>query len=660
MATKQAYEELCRQIWQHNRLYYIEHSPQISDEAYDALVRKVEEIEKEHPDWITPSSPTQKVNESATGRTIAHRTPMLSLANTYSKDEIEDFIHRLEKLLEKKTLTFTAELKMDGIAVSAIFENGLFVRGLTRGDGKSGDDITANMKMIHNLPLCLHGAPAFIEVRGEVYMPHAVFEKLNEQKTAQGEAPWANPRNAAAGSLKLLDPIESGKRCLEVVFYAVAEESSETLLCQSQVPSFLRACGLPALEYSATCASLSAVWTFAEQIKAVRKTLPFDIDGIVIKLDEWKDQKKLGNTAKHPRWAIAYKFASEQAVTKIRAISVQVGRTGVLTPVAELSPVFLAGSTISRATLHNEEEIQRKDIRIGDTVAIEKGGDVIPKVISVDTSKREAFSESWQMPAHCPCCGTPVAREIGEIAVRCPNEEGCKEQRVRRLIYFAGKNAFDIEHLGEKVITQLVEKGFVARPSDFFKLSREQIAQLSGFKEKSIQNLLKSIEKSKKVELSRLIMGLGIKYIGSGTAELLAAKVGEIYQLAAMSYDAFMQIDGVGEKAAQALVDYFASPFCKEEIARLIQAGVAPWSGQPVQFENHPFASKIFVLTGTLEHYTRASASALIKERGGKIAPSTTKKTDYLLIGSDPGSKLEKAKALGIPLLSESEFSALL
>lgn len=664
MTTKQAYDQLCQEIWRHNRLYYIDHAPEISDEEYDHLFKKLEQMEKEHPEWITPSSPTQRVNESlSTGfNSVVHQTPMLSLANTYSKDEIEDYIVRMEKLVHKKDIAFSVELKMDGIAISASFEKGVFVRGATRGDGKKGDDITVNMRTIANLPLQLYGdaIPDFLEVRGEVFIPIDVFHQMNDQKEQDGEPLWANPRNAAAGSLKLLDPKLVAERGLSVVFYGLAEESTSSLAKQTQVAPFLHSLGLPTLGHTAACKTLDEIWDFAERIRSLRSSLPYQIDGIVIKLDDLKDQQRMGVTGKNPRWAIAYKFAAEQATTRIREITVQVGRTGVLTPVAELDPVFLAGSTISRASLHNEEEIERKDIRVGDLATIEKGGDVIPKVVSVDPAHRPAHSHPWRMPEECPVCGTPVVRVEGEVAVRCPNEAGCSEQLIRRIHYFAGKEAMDIDHMGEKVVIHLVEKGFVKVPSDIYALTAEQAAQLPGFKEKSVQNLLSSIEKSKNVSLERLIMALGIKYVGTGTAELLANRAGTIEKLSEMSEDELMQIDGIGEKVAESVVDYFSDSANREEIARLLRLGVQPELKHVHHYTGHPFQSKIFVLTGTLEHYTRSAAAALIKERGGKVTDSVSKKTDYILAGDDPGSKLEKGRQLGIVILTEQEFIEML
>lgn len=663
MSTKKDYDELCELIWHHNYLYYVKHAPEISDEEYDQLFRKCEHFERLHPEWISPSSPTQKVNERATEgfKTVVHRIPMLSLANTYSKEEINDFIVRLKKLLGDKSFVFSVELKMDGIAISATYEKGRFIRGVTRGDGKKGDDITANMRYIVNLPLELKGqdVPDFIELRGEVFMPHASFQRLNEEKEEEGAALWANPRNAAAGSLKLLDPKESGKRGLAVVFYGVAEEQPPRITQQTHVASYLEQFGLPVLEYNACCHSLDEIWTFAEKIHQLRPKLAYDIDGIVIKVDDFSEQSRLGSTGKNPRWAIAYKFAAEKAQSEILGITVQVGRTGVLTPVAELRPVFLAGSTISRATLHNEEEVRRKDIRLGDTVTIEKGGDVIPKIVEVDLSKRLLHTLPWQMPTHCPVCHSHVLRIPGEVAVRCPNEWGCREQNIRRLIFFVGKEAMDIDHMGEKVVEQLVQKGFVAFPSDIYRLTEAQLAQLDGFKEKSIQNLLKSIEKSKKVPLSRFIFSLAIKHVGARTGELLAEKAGDIEHLMKMSSEDLKSIEGIGDKVSDSIIHFFSEPRHVAEISQLLELGVQPQNELGRRIEGHPFAGKLFVLTGTLQHFTRQEAALLIKERGGRVSESVSRKTDYILVGSDPGSKLEKGQKLGVNVMTEAEFVCL-
>lgn len=660
---KDYYDQLCHEVWRHNKLYYIDNAPEISDEEFDLLLKQVEELEKEHPEWITSSSPTQRVGEALTEgfKTVVHKTPMLSLANTYSKEEIEEFIHRLEKQLGRGHSGFNVELKMDGIAVSVVYEKGRLIQGATRGDGISGDDITTNIRTIPSLPLMLFGdsIPDYLELRGEVFMPREVFKELNEEKIAAGLPEWANPRNAAAGSLKLLDPREAAQRHLTIVFYGIGE-TSNGFSKQSEIAPHLQTLGLPTLQYSAYCHDLHEIWAFADKIRELRRSLPYDIDGIVIKCNNLKDQQNLGSTAKNPRWAIAYKFAAEQARTQLLDITVQVGRTGVLTPVAELKPVFLAGSTISRATLHNEEEIMRKDIRIGDHVIIEKGGDVIPKINAVDLQYRLPESQPWRMPEKCPSCGTQVIRIEGEVAVRCPNESSCPEQQIRKLVYFAGKSGMDIDHLGEKILIQLFEKGFVKTPSDIYSLQADHFAQLTGFKEKSIQNVLNGIEKSKKVPLAKFIFALGIKFVGAETAEVLAEKSGGIEVLSEMGEEQLLQFEGVGEKVAKAVVDYFKNPMNRSEIDKMLALGVQPTLRRSTVFKGHQFEGKTFVITGTLKNYSRTEAANLIKERGGKVTDSISKKTNYLLLGEDPGSKLEKAKKMEVTLLSEEEWVTLL
>lgn len=657
---KEDYDALCRVLWEHNKRYYIDHAPIISDQEFDQLLAKLEAIESQHPEWIDPNSPTQRVGEMLVEgfKTVKHRIPMFSLANTYNKEEVDDFIKRTKKLVGLESPAFTCELKMDGIAVSVLYRNGNFVQALTRGDGKSGDDITHNLRTISSFPLQLVGSriPSELEVRGEVYMPIDAFEALNRERKREGLALFANPRNAAGGSLKLLNPKISEKRQLAVVFYAIADPSPLGIYSQYQTHEQLNQLGIPTLEYHKYCDSRESIWEFIEQVRGVRSNLPYQIDGIVIKLDNLKQQERLGATGKHPRWAVAYKFASEQAQTTIEDIVVQVGRTGVVTPVALLRPVQLAGSTISRATLHNEEEIERKDIRVGDLATIEKGGDVIPKVVAIDLSKRRVDSSKWKMPTVCPSCQTPLARAEGEVAVRCPNKESCPEQQLRRIAYFAGKNGMDIENLGERVVEQLIEKGFVKRPSDIYRLNGKQLIQLEGFKEKAVDRLLKGIEESKQVAFSRYIMALGIKYVGAAVAELLANYAGNLNDFLKITKEELLGIEGIGEKAAESVLDYIRDPENLLEIERLEKYGVTPRKVEKKTFIRHPFSNKIFVITGTLENFTRTAAASLIKERGGKVSSSVSKKTDYLLAGESPGSKLEKAKSLEVKVLTESQF----
>ncbi len=663
--TYQDYQDLAAEIAKHNKKYFVEHTPEISDEEFDQLLYKLQHIETLHPEWILADSPTQRIGEETTKgfKSVAHNVPMLSLANTYSKDEVTDFLTRIQKNARHYPCAFSCELKMDGIAISATYENGVFVKGVTRGDGKIGDDITANLMQIASLPRTISDQ-SFLEIRGEVFMRHAVFSALNQEKEAEGEELWANPRNAAAGSLKLIDQREVAARQLSIVFYGIATEGG--LETQSACHDYLKGLGFPILEWHKVCHSLDEIMAFAEEIRKIRETLEYDIDGVVVKLNDLSEQKRLGNTNKHPRWAIAYKFAPLQAKTRILDITVQVGRTGTLTPVAELKAVFLAGSTIARATLHNEDEIGKKDIRVGDVVTIEKGGDVIPKVVSVDFVQRNHNSSPWQMPTHCPSCGSPVLRLEGEVAVRCPNSTGCPAQSLKRLSYFASRPAMDIDHLGEKVMEQLVLKGFVKEPADIFRLKEDQLFQLDGFKKKSVDNLIKSIEKAKDVSLDHFLMALGIRHVGAGTALLLANKFGSIQALMDVGTLTFsddnplLKIDGIGEIVSQSVFDYFFNADNRRQIEDLLALGVSPRQREMIVHDNPFFKDKVFVLTGTLHRYTRQAASALIKERGGKITSAVSKSTDFLLAGTEAGSKLDKAKALGIKVLTEDEFIALI
>lgn len=662
-STLEDYLALVDEIHQHNQLYYLECRPVISDYEFDLLLKRLEQLEKEHPDWVVPYSPSQRVGEAPSKGflQVKHTIPMLSLANAYSKEEITDFISRVHKLSEETSSEFCLELKMDGIAVTLRYENGVFVQGITRGDGRQGDDITQNLKAIKTVPLRLKGKnhPPRLEVRGEVFMPKQVFLDLNIEKQEAGEEVWANPRNAAAGSLKLLDSRETYRRKLEIVFYAVVEDE-QPLLSQIGTHKRLAELGFPTFsqEHHTLCKTVDEMFAFTEQIEKNRPKLPFEIDGIVIKLEKIEKQKELGFTGKSPRWAIAFKFPPEQAETKIYDITVQVGRTGVLTPVAELEPVFLAGSTISRATLHNEEEIARKDIRIGDFVIIEKGGDVIPKVVSVTLSKRPLGTRAWMMPKKCPSCKSDVIKHSGEVAVRCPLGKKCPSQNIRNIIYFASKDAMDIENLGDKVIRKLSEKGLIAHLSDIYRLNADDLSQLEGFKEKSIANLLGSIEASKKTSLDRFIFALGIPFVGKGLAQILASHCGSLEALERVTEDELLLIEGIGPKASASVVEFFTHTENVKEVQELLRLGVTPQ--KPPEQKKGAFTGKSVVITGTLNKYSRSEAREKIKNQGGKVASSVSKKTDYVLVGEQPGSKYEKAKALGVPILSEEDFINLL
>ena len=656
------YKKLVEELVEHDRHYYDEAKPVISDYEYDKLSKQLKDYEEEHPQNVLKNSPARRVAESPTGgfKQADHMAPMMSLANTYSLEELEGFFGRVYKLLENKDVEFFCELKMDGTAISIRYKKGKLFRALTRGNGRRGDDVTANIKTIPSIPLTLldTGFPDDFEVRGEVFLSLTTFAKINKERKEEGQEPFANPRNAAAGSLKLLDPKIVAKRKLDFICYGVGEGQSP-YKTQKELFSHLKKWGLPMAspKYMHLDKDLNGIMIFAEKIQKERTSLPFEIDGIVVKVNDFQFRKTLGATGKTPRFAIAYKFSPEQAVTQVLDITVQVGRTGVLTPVAELDPVILSGSTIARATLHNQDEVARKDIRVGDTVLIEKGGDVIPKVVQVDFSKRSGEAKAWTMPKHCPICKEAVIHKEGEAAVRCPNPSCCGK-RLRKISYFASKNALDIEHMGEKVVEQLVNDGLVSRISDIYLLTEMDLYSLEGFKKKSVQNLLKSIEESKKCSLSSLIMGLGIPFVGAETADALAEYARNLDALLKMGEEEFYSIEGVGEKTAEAIFSFFQDNENREEISRLLAHGVTPKKMRE-KIKGHPFEGKTFVLTGALENFTREEASRLIKERGGKVSGSVSKKTDYLLLGGDPGSKYEKAIKLKILIINEKEFNSL-
>ncbi len=659
--SEKEYLACVEKMLEYDLQYYHKAKPTISDYEYDLLYKELERFEDEHPESILANSPTQRVDESFSKefKKQEHETPMLSLSNTYSEEEVKAFIQRVYKHLGKEKIDYSVELKMDGAAISVRYEKGLLVRALSRGNGKVGDIITENIKVIQGIPHKLKGknVPDILEVRGEIFMPISIFQNLNSQREEEGLTSWANPRNAAAGSLKLLDPKEAKTRQLGALFYGISH-GEKYVKSQYDIHLALKDWGLPVCQekHFYRCHSCSEIFSFAQKILTQRANLAFEIDGIVIKVDRLDWQKKLGRTGKSPRFATAYKFAPEQAFTKIHDITIQVGRTGVLTPVAELEPVLLAGSTISRATLHNQEEIHRKDIRIGDFVIIEKGGDVIPKIVKVDFEKRASSSKAWSMPKKCPVCKTDVVHNEGEVAIRCPNRT-CPAQNLRQIIFFASKSAMDIEHLGSRIVEILIQKGLIKRISDIYQLEEKDLLELEGFQEKSVQNLLHSIETSKKRPLSHFLMGLGIKHVGAMAADVLADTAGSLQNLIEMSKEELLEIDGIGETMADSIIQFFQDQKNLHEIELLLEYGVKP---QQKKKKNHSFSSKIFVLTGSLEKYSREEASDLIKERGGKISSSVSTKTNYLLAGENPGSKYEKAKKLSVPIIEEEEFEKML
>ena len=662
---KKHYHELLAKIAHHDMLYYQKSSPEISDYDYDMLVNQLKDIEKRHPEWVSATSPSQVLADKPTKGFVQkkHDVPMLSLGNTYTTEEIGAFMDRVYKTLEKKNIKFFTELKMDGIAISVKYEHGKLVQALTRGDGVFGDDVTENIKTIKSLPHELKGQfPQSLELRGEVFMPHSVFNKLNADKQELGEPLYANPRNAASGSLKMLDPNEVKKRHLDIVFYGIAQARGLKLINQHELNHLLKQWGLPsqADEHVALTENLDEITQYASRIEHLRSKLPFDIDGIVIKVDHIPYHELLGFTAKTPRFAIAYKFAPQVARTKLLDITLQVGRTGIITPVAELEPTFLAGSTIARATLHNADEIKRKDIRVGDYVFIEKGGDVIPKVTGVDLKSRDPHSKVFHMPSHCPCCNAVLEKHPDDVGVYCTNFHGCDEQIVRFLQFFVSKNGLDIEHLGEKVVRALYEHGFVKEPADFFKLSEKQLGLLEGFKEKSISNVMQALALSKTVTLDKFLVALGIPSVGAGLAKELAKKYKNLDELRHATIEDLTSIEGIGEKSAKAICHFFKDHTKSKMVDHLIATGMMIENQKQELIEGHQFFGKKFVLTGTLEGFSRDEAKALIEQRGGKVATSVSKQTDFVLYGQEAGSKLEKAISLKVPLMDEAKFKSLL
>ena len=664
--------ELAALIRAHDHAYYVLAQPSISDPEYDRLYRELRDLEAAFPALATPESPTQRVGGTPlTGfASVRHAVPMQSLDNTYSAAEVREFVARVQKLLPDTPLSWCVEPKIDGVAVSLRYEHGRLAVGATRGDGVTGDDVTANLRTLRSLPLVLRppaaGArlPDVLEVRGEVYMSKAGFAKLNADREAAGEEPFANPRNSTAGSLKQLDPREVAARPLEIVLYGLgALEGVPVPASQGELLDWLAALGFKTPERRWQCHSLEELEAAIAELDRVRRDFAYETDGAVIKLDAVALRERCGSTAKAPRWAMAYKYAAEQAETRLTAITIQVGRTGALTPVAELEPVFLAGSTISRATLHNEEELRRKDIRVGDRVLIEKAGEVIPAVVGVVTARRTGAEQPFVFPRTCPECGSQASRDstAGEAGVvwRCVNPD-CPAKIRGRLEHWCSRGAMDIEGGGEVLVAQLVSRGLVRDVADLYRLRLDEVAALERMAEKSARNFLDGVEASKQRDLWRLLFGLGILHVGAGVAKSLGRRFASLDDVLHASQEQLADTEDVGEVIAASVFQWGNDGENRRLVERLRQAGLnfqsaihqaAPPAG--------PFAGKTFVLTGTLPTLTREQATARIEALGGKVSGSVSKKTDYVLAGSEAGSKLEKAQKLGVRILDEPEFLAL-
>jgi DNA ligase (NAD+) len=653
------HRSLVEEIRRHDRAYYEEAAPTISDEQYDRLYRELIDLETAHPELRTADSPSQRVGGAPLAHftTVAHAQPMQSLDNTYSATELEEFVDRVQRALEGQELSFVVEPKVDGVAVSLRYEKGRLVQGLTRGDGQRGDDITANLRTIRSLPLEITSDAEVLEVRGEVYYPRVAFDKLNRQREAAGEATFANPRNAAAGTLKQLDSRLVAKRPLAIVLYGPGELREVDCGTQSDFLKLVKKLGLPAPEKTWFCRDKASLLRAVEELDTARRGFAYATDGAVVKLDSWRLRAALGATSKAPRWAIAYKYSAEKAVTTLEGVTFQVGRTGAVTPVAELKPVLLAGTVVKRATLHNFEEIKRKDIRLGDHVTVEKAGEVIPAVLGVVLEARTKAVREIEPPATCPACEHKLAWD--GIFLRCPNR-ACPAQTQRKLGHFAARGAMDLDSMGESLIEQLVAADLVKDPADFYSLTLEQLSGLERMAEKSAQNVLAGIEASKQQDLWRLIFGLGILHVGAGGARALAAHFHTLDKIAAAGAEQLQEVRDVGDIMAESIVTWFGSEENRELVERLRRAGLnfkaqqaaAPAGGASL-------AGKIFVLTGTLSE-PRDVVADRIRAAGGKVASSVSKKTSHVVAGEHAGSKLEDAKRLGVSVLDEAGLAKLL
>lgn len=661
MGDKKRYEALIEELNQYSYDYYVQDNPSVEDVVYDKAMQELLKIEEAHPDWITADSPSQRVGgEILEGfQKVTHKTPMLSLGNAFGEDDLRDFDRRIQDRIGDGTeYEYMCELKIDGLAVSLIYENGEYRQGATRGDGTTGEDITANLRTVRSIPIKLKETLS-IEVRGETYMPKKSFQKLNGAREEEGLPLFANPRNAAAGSLRQLDTKIAAKRNLDIFLYSVADFGDMGVTKHSEGLDYLEKLGLKVNKERRVCKNIEEVLAYVEEWTAKRSDLAYEIDGIVVKLNDLGQQEEVGYTVKSPRWAIAYKFPAEEVPTVLRDIELRVGRTGVITPTAILDPVHVAGTTVSRASLHNEDLIKQKDIRIKDTVMIKKAGDIIPEVIRSLPEKRTGSEEEFHMPAHCPECGSELVRLEGEVALRCINPK-CPAQLKEGLIHFVSRSAMNIDGLGEKVVRQLFTHELIHDVADLYFLSKEELLQLERMGEKSVTNLLAAIEKSKQNSLERLLFGLGIRHVGAKAARSLAIHFETMDNVKEASLEDLIAINDIGEIMADSIVTYFENEEVHSLLQELERAGVnMTYTGprlEEVPEEDLVFAGKKVVLTGKLEQLKRDEAKALIESLGGSVSGSVSKNTDIVVAGSDAGSKLEKAEELSIPIWSENDL----
>lgn len=654
-------ESLRRQIERHDHLYYVSGEPEISDREYDALLRELRELEDQNPELRDPDSPTQRVAHGLLPgfKTIRHSAPMLSLDNTYSLEELEEFDARVRRLLEKDEIEYAMEPKVDGVAVALRYVEGRFTTGLTRGNGDEGDDITANLRTLRSIPLRLKtkDAPRELEVRGEVFMETQPFAKMNERRVAAGLNAFMNPRNATTGSLKMFDTSEVARRPLRIFLFSVVRAERHGLKTQTEALEWMGGLGLRVNPDNGRARGIGELRKLAERWETRREKLPYGTDGLVVKVNSFREQDALGFTAKSPRWGIAYKFGAHEAETTLLAIELQVGRTGVVTPVAHLEPVTLLGTVVSRATLHNQDEIERKDFRVGDRVMVDKGGDVIPKVVRVVPSSGRR-GPKYVMPSKCPVCGTPLVRDPEEAAVRCENPV-CPAQVRSKIVHYASRGGLDIEGLGWKTVDWLVDAGLVKDAADLYRLEdrKAELVEIERLGEKSVSNLLAGIERSKEAPLDRLLHAIGIPHVGSTIATILANHFGSLDALMEADEASLLEVDMIGPEIAASVSRFFSSKSGRDFVKRLKRSGVNPEARAPRRAAaTGPLAGKIFVLTGTLEALTREDASRLIQEAGGKVTSTVSSKTSAVIAGVDPGSKLEKARSLGVEVWEESRL----
>ncbi|PKN38172.1 MAG: DNA ligase (NAD(+)) LigA [Deltaproteobacteria bacterium HGW-Deltaproteobacteria-2] len=656
--------ELRNIIEYHNKRYYQQDSPEISDTEYDRLMRELQDLESHHPEEFSATSPTQRIGASPLAKfaPFNHPSPMFSLGNAFSNEEIIEFDNRIKRLAGVDNISYIAEPKLDGLAVNLIYENGIFKQGATRGDGTTGEDVTQNLKTIPSLPLKMkhtsnNPAPSFIEIRGEVYIEKEPFQKLNLRRIEDGEEPFANPRNAAAGSLRQLDSKITARRPLNIFLYGIGDAKDISFSTHGEALHTLAGWGFPVNKNIEQTRDINAGIKYFERIGIMRESLPYEIDGIVLKVDNLALQKKLGNVSRNPRWALACKFPAAQATTVVKEILVGVGRMGTLTPVAIMEPVNVGGVMVSRATLHNEDEVIKKDVRVGDTVIVQRAGDVIPEVVRVIPEKRTGNEKKFKMPAKCPECGSEIVHFEGEVAHRCVNIS-CPAQLKEHIRHFASRGAMDIEGLGEKVSAQLFDAKLIADPADLYFLNKEQLVALDRQAEKSAQNLIEAIGKSKNPPLDKFIYALGIRHVGERTAKLLAARFGSMENLITAKQEDLTAINEIGPEIAASIVEFFHEHKNIDVMNKFSKAGVKP---QRKEIDNNaPLQGKSFVFTGSMESMGRNDAKTIVENLGGSIHSSVTKKTTYVVAGSDPGSKLDKAKSSGVKIISEEEFLKLI